>query len=166
MDAGSESDPELDSEEEELMREIEAARTELERAKRASSGAAVPGSGAKKLPATATAPARARAGRAASPLGSSAAAAPRVPEAAALSFAGRVVVVAGPPCSGKGTQCKRLAKALGMVHVSTGDVFRDAVARRTPLGLQAKGYIDRGPSRCCALRPTTRPSRRPPTHAP
>lgn len=61
-----------------------------------------------------------------------------------MAFAGKVVVVAGPPCSGKGTQCKRLAKALNMIHVSTGDVFRDAVARETPLGLQAKGYMDRG----------------------
>jgi adenylate kinase len=61
-----------------------------------------------------------------------------------MAYAGKVVVVAGPPCSGKGTQCKRLAAQLGLVHVSTGDVFRDAVARRTPLGLQAKGYMDRG----------------------
>ena len=61
-----------------------------------------------------------------------------------MAYAGKVVVVAGPPCSGKGTQCKRLAAQLGLVHVSTGDAFRDAVARRTPLGLQAKGYMDRG----------------------
>jgi len=61
-----------------------------------------------------------------------------------MDYAGKVVVVAGPPCSGKGTQCKRLAAQLGLVHVSTGDAFRDAVARRTPLGLQAKGYMDRG----------------------
>jgi adenylate kinase len=61
-----------------------------------------------------------------------------------MAFAGKVIVVAGPPCSGKGTQCKRLAERLGLVHVSTGDVFRDAVTRCTPLGLEAKGYLDRG----------------------
>jgi adenylate kinase len=61
-----------------------------------------------------------------------------------MAYAGKVVVVAGPPCSGKGTQCKRLARELGLVHVSTGDVFRSAVARGTPLGLQAKGYMERG----------------------
>jgi len=61
-----------------------------------------------------------------------------------MGFEGKVVVVAGPPCSGKGTQCKRLAERLGLVHVSTGDVFRDAVKRRTPLGLEAQGYLDRG----------------------
>ena len=62
----------------------------------------------------------------------------------ATPYAGKVVVVAGPPCSGKGTQCKRLAAKLGMVHVSTGDVFRDAVARGTELGRAAQGYMERG----------------------
>ena len=58
--------------------------------------------------------------------------------------ANRVVVVAGPPCSGKGTQCARLAESRGFVHISTGDIFRDEVARGTELGLAAKPYLDSG----------------------
>ena len=57
---------------------------------------------------------------------------------------GRVVIIAGPPCSGKGTQCARLAEAQGWVHISTGDVFRSEVAAGTELGLQAKEYLDAG----------------------
>jgi adenylate kinase len=52
-------------------------------------------------------------------------------DAAAITTGGQVVVIAGPPASGKGTQCKLLAAELGMVHVSTGDVFRDAVGQGT-----------------------------------
>lgn len=55
--------------------------------------------------------------------------------------AGQIIVVAGPPGAGKGTQCKRLASAHGLVHLSTGDVFRDAVARRTDLGIIAEAHI-------------------------
>lgn len=47
---------------------------------------------------------------------------------------GRVIVVAGPPASGKGTQCKKLASQLGLIHICTGDIYRDAVARGTELG--------------------------------
>jgi len=57
---------------------------------------------------------------------------------------GRVIIVAGAPASGKGTQCKRLAEAHGFVHLSTGDVFRDIAARGTELGVRAKEYMDKG----------------------
>ena len=63
---------------------------------------------------------------------------------AALDLKGRIVVVLGPPCSGKGTQCKRLAEKFGLVHLSTGDAFRDLAARATELGLEAKEFLDRG----------------------
>jgi adenylate kinase len=54
------------------------------------------------------------------------------------------LVFLGPPGAGKGTQAKRLADEKGLVHISTGDILRDAVARGTPLGKKAKEYIDRG----------------------
>ena len=54
----------------------------------------------------------------------------------------KVVIIAGPPCSGKGTQCKRIAADRGLVHISTGDVLRDEVARGTELGLAAKPFLD------------------------
>jgi len=58
--------------------------------------------------------------------------------------AGRIVAVIGPPCSGKGTQCKRLAEQFGFVHLSTGDVFREAVEQNTEFGQQAKEYVEQG----------------------
>lgn len=54
------------------------------------------------------------------------------------------IVLLGPPGAGKGTQAKRLAERYGLPIIGTGDIFRDHVARRTPLGLQAKAYMDRG----------------------
>lgn len=56
----------------------------------------------------------------------------------------RFVVMLGPPGAGKGTQAKLLAKALDMPHVSSGDLFRDHLGRKTELGALAKQYIDRG----------------------
>jgi len=53
-------------------------------------------------------------------------------------------VFLGPPGAGKGTQAKKLSGDLGLVHISTGDLLRDAVSRGTPLGRKAKEYIDRG----------------------
>lgn len=50
----------------------------------------------------------------------------------------------GAPGVGKGTQAKRLAADLGVPHVSTGDMFRDAIRRDTPLGRQARIFIDQG----------------------
>eukprot|EP00929_Paragymnodinium_shiwhaense_P109168 TRINITY_DN75519_c0_g1_i1.p1 TRINITY_DN75519_c0_g1~~TRINITY_DN75519_c0_g1_i1.p1 ORF type:complete len:1140 (-),score=192.16 TRINITY_DN75519_c0_g1_i1:483-3902(-) len=58
-------------------------------------------------------------------------------------LSGRVIVVLGAPCSGKGTQCKKLADQHGLVHISTGDLFREHVDRGTDLGAQAKEYLDR-----------------------
>jgi adenylate kinase len=50
----------------------------------------------------------------------------------------------GSPGAGKGTQAKLLAQALGIPHVSSGDLFRDNLGRKTELGLLAKSYMDRG----------------------
>lgn len=55
-----------------------------------------------------------------------------------------IVVLLGPPGSGKGTQGERVAAALGVPKVSTGDVLRAAAKAGTPLGLEAKAYMDRG----------------------
>ena len=57
---------------------------------------------------------------------------------------GRVVVLLGAPGAGKGTQAQILSEKLGLAHVATGDLFRAAVRDGTPLGLTAKGYMDRG----------------------
>lgn len=54
------------------------------------------------------------------------------------------VVFLGAPGAGKGTQASVLAEKLGLAHISTGDVLRDAVRRETELGKQAKGYMERG----------------------
>jgi adenylate kinase len=56
-----------------------------------------------------------------------------------------VVVFLGPPGSGKGTQAKELAKQVpGLVHVSTGDLFRDEIGRKTPVGRQVEETIKAG----------------------
>lgn len=54
------------------------------------------------------------------------------------------IVVFGAPCSGKGTQSKRIAAKYGLRHLSTGDHFRKEIKNRTELGLVAKSYIDKG----------------------
>jgi adenylate kinase len=54
------------------------------------------------------------------------------------------IVIMGPPGAGKGTQANALAQKLGVVHVATGDLFRNAVQRGTPLGQQAQAYMSRG----------------------
>jgi adenylate kinase len=54
------------------------------------------------------------------------------------------IVLLGAPGSGKGTQSQRLAGKHGAPQISSGDLLRDAVARRTPLGLQAKAAMDAG----------------------
>jgi adenylate kinase len=55
-----------------------------------------------------------------------------------------IVVLLGPPGAGKGTQGERIAAALGVPKVATGDVLRAAVKAGTKLGLEAKGYMDKG----------------------
>lgn len=54
------------------------------------------------------------------------------------------LVFLGPPGSGKGTQAARLADKLGMIHLSTGDVLREAVKNQTELGKKAEGYMKAG----------------------
>jgi adenylate kinase len=50
----------------------------------------------------------------------------------------------GPPGAGKGTQAAKLVERYDIPHVSTGDIFRGALQERTPLGLEAKRYMDVG----------------------
>lgn len=57
---------------------------------------------------------------------------------------GRVVVLLGSPGVGKGTQGIRLGRDLGWAHVSTGDLLRAALEAGTPLGLEARKYMDAG----------------------
>ena len=54
------------------------------------------------------------------------------------------LVLLGPPGAGKGTQAKRVSARLGVPAISTGDIFRDNVARQTPLGQEAQRYMDAG----------------------
>lgn len=54
------------------------------------------------------------------------------------------IVLLGAAGTGKGTQAALLIDALGVTHISTGDIFRKAVADGTPLGLEAKRYMDAG----------------------
>ncbi len=54
------------------------------------------------------------------------------------------LILLGPPGTGKGTQAKLIAEELGLVHIATGDMFREAVQQGTDLGRRAKEYMDRG----------------------
>ena len=56
----------------------------------------------------------------------------------------RALVLLGPPGAGKGTQAKLIAKRFGVPHLSTGDMFRDAVNRGTPTGRIAKPIMESG----------------------
>jgi len=56
----------------------------------------------------------------------------------------RVLILLGPPGAGKGTQASRLGSALSLPHVSTGDLFRENLKNNTPLGQQARGFMDKG----------------------
>jgi adenylate kinase len=54
------------------------------------------------------------------------------------------LVLLGPPGAGKGTQAGRIAAEYGIPHISTGDILRAALKNQTPLGLEAKKYMDAG----------------------
>src|SRR5262245_7070670 len=56
----------------------------------------------------------------------------------------RIVILLGAPGAGKGTQAARLSQARSLPHISTGDLLRDHKARGTALGLEAKGFMDKG----------------------
>lgn len=56
----------------------------------------------------------------------------------------KTIVLLGPPGAGKGTQAQIIAKEFGLVHVSSGDLFRENLKNQTELGKLAKGYMDRG----------------------
>ena len=54
------------------------------------------------------------------------------------------LILFGPPGSGKGTQSEKLVEKYGLVHLSTGNLLREEIANRTPLGLEAKSFMDKG----------------------
>ena len=54
------------------------------------------------------------------------------------------IILFGPPGSGKGTQANFLVEHFELIHISTGDLFRYAIKNETPLGVEAKVYIDKG----------------------
>ena len=58
--------------------------------------------------------------------------------------AARRLLIVGPPGAGKGTQAARIAEALGIPAISTGDIFRANVSGQTELGVLAKSYMDKG----------------------
>ena len=54
------------------------------------------------------------------------------------------IILFGPPGSGKGTQSQRLIEKYGLKHLSTGDLLRSELALQTPLGIEAKNFMDKG----------------------
>ena len=54
------------------------------------------------------------------------------------------IILFGPPGSGKGTQSEKLISKYGLKHLSTGDLLRSEIAGLTPLGLEAKNFMDKG----------------------
>ena len=54
------------------------------------------------------------------------------------------LILFGPPGSGKGTQAQKLVDKYQLLHISTGDLFRYEMGNDTPLGLEAKSYIEKG----------------------
>ena len=54
------------------------------------------------------------------------------------------LILFGPPGSGKGTQSDRLVEKYGLVHLSTGNLLREEISNKTPLGIEAKKFIDQG----------------------
>lgn len=54
------------------------------------------------------------------------------------------LILFGPPGSGKGTQSEKIVEKFGLIHLSTGNLLRQEIADKTPLGLQAKNFMDKG----------------------
>ncbi len=54
------------------------------------------------------------------------------------------LILFGPPGSGKGTQSEKLVEKYGLVHLSTGNLLRGEISNKTPLGLEAKKFMDHG----------------------
>ena len=54
------------------------------------------------------------------------------------------IILLGPPGAGKGTQAKSISREYNIPHISTGDIFRKNISEKTPLGVEAKGYMDSG----------------------
>ena len=54
------------------------------------------------------------------------------------------IVLLGPPGAGKGTQAKSISNRYSIPHISTGDIFRKNISEETPLGIEAKQYMDNG----------------------
>lgn len=54
------------------------------------------------------------------------------------------IILLGPPGAGKGTQAKLISEKYSIEHISTGDIFRKNISEKTPLGVKAKEYMDKG----------------------
>src|SRR5690625_2244695 len=54
------------------------------------------------------------------------------------------IILIGLPGAGKGTQADKISETYNIPHISTGDMFRQAMKEETPLGLEAKEYMDKG----------------------
>ena len=54
------------------------------------------------------------------------------------------LILFGPPGSGKGTQSEYIVENYGLVHLSTGNLLREEIANKTPLGTEAKNFMDKG----------------------
>lgn len=54
------------------------------------------------------------------------------------------LILFGPPGSGKGTQSNKLVAKYGLVHLSTGNLLREEIAQKTPLGVEARSFMDKG----------------------
>ncbi|MBL7738309.1 MAG: adenylate kinase [Chitinophagaceae bacterium] len=54
------------------------------------------------------------------------------------------LILFGPPGSGKGTQSEKLVEKYGLVHLSTGNLLRGEITNKTPLGMEAKNFMDKG----------------------
>lgn len=54
------------------------------------------------------------------------------------------LILFGPPGSGKGTQSEKIVEKFGLMHLSTGNLLRQEIAEKTPLGMEAKNFMDKG----------------------